>query len=326
MNSASKSYHLFRLLTIAILTIGFCLLWQLPPVSAYSGIEGESDSRQPYLVKEFTVQGAGVLKAFTVAGNIEVQRISDTDRVRVELYIERGYAIWSDSRNLDNYRINILQRGNEIIASVEQKTKNTGFFSDRMSFSYKVYLPRAMSTELKTLGGHIRLSGVRGDHMVRSNGGNIELADLAGRIGAYTSGGSIDIARSKGTIYAQSHGGNIHLKNSGGELRLKTSGGNIISTQTSGSFIARVDGGNIQAQFMEVGEGISMETTAGNIYAALPRGLGFDLFAAAPEVELDDLDDFEGERSTRKVDGRLNEGGTPVRLQTPAGKITIKIE
>lgn len=292
------------------------LAWLVLPVSA----------QQPHLVKEFTIQGAGVLKAFTVSGNIEVQHVSETDKVRVELYIERGYAIWSESRNLDNYRINVLQRGNEIIASVEQKTKNTGFFSDKMTFSYKIYLPKAMSSELKTLGGHIKLSGVRGEHLARSNGGNIELTNLTGRIGAYTSGGTVDIEQCKGTIYAQSHGGNIHINNSGGEMRLRTSGGNIISTQTSGSFVARADGGDIRAQFMEVGEGVSMETTAGNIYAGLPAGIGFDLFAAAPEVILEDMEHFYGEKSTRRVDGRLNEGGTPVRLQTPSGTITIEIE
>lgn len=325
MKSVLKSYHRYRLLQ-SLPTAVLLLTWLLFPVTGHSGTLHDSDNRQPYLVKEFTVEGAGVLKAFTVAGNIEVQQVVDTEKVRVELYIERGYAIWSESRNLDNYRINILQRGNEIIASVEQKKRNTGFFGDKMSFSYKVYLPEAMSTELKTLGGNVKLSGVRGNHMVRSNGGNIELSNLTGRIGAYTSGGNLNIIRCRGTIFAQSQGGDIHLKNSGGELRLKTSGGNIISTQTSGSFVARVDGGNIRAQFVEVGEGISMETTAGNIYAGLPSGVGFDLFATATVVELDYPGDFTGEKSRRRVDGRLNEGGTPVRLQTPTGTITIEIE
>jgi len=305
--------------------LGFLFTWAAAFSPGNSGDRRDQGDQQPYLVKEFTIDGAGVLKAFTVAGNIEVQQVSDTDRVRVELYIERGYAIWSDSRNLDNYRITILQRGNDVIASVEQKKKNTGFFSDKMNFSYKVYLPETMSTELKTLGGNVKLSGLIGEHMAKTSAGNIELTNLKGRIGAYTSSGNIDISQCKGIIMAQTQSGDIHLKGSAGEMRLKTSAGNIISTQTSGSFVARTARGDIRAQFTEVGEGISMETNLGNVYAGIPSGAGFDLFAAALYVELE-TGAFFGEKSPQEVDGRLNGGGTPLQLQAPAGTVTIEIK
>ena len=69
-----------------------------------------------------------------------------------------------------------------------------------------------------------------------------------------------------------------------------------------------------------------METTAGNIYAGLPPGIGFDLFATAERITLSDSDSFAGERNQRKLDGRLYGGGTPVRLQTQSGTVTIDIE
>lgn len=295
-------------------------------VAAYPDPECTSYVQSPYLVKEFIIDGAGVLKAFTFAGNIEVRSIRESNKVRVELYVERGYAFWSGSKNLDNYRINIFQRGNEVIASVEQKKKDIGFFSDQVTFSYKIYVPEMMSTELKTLGGHIRMSGLRGDQLAKTGGGNIQLTDLSGHIGAYTSGGTIQITRNKGTIFAQTHGGNIHVEHSEGELRLKTAGGNIISHQTSGSFVAKTEAGNIQAQFVSAGKGISIETTAGNIYAKLPSQTGFNLFATANQIDLAEAENFYGEKSTSRVEGRLNEGGIPLRLQSSSGTITIKTE
>ncbi|MDZ7693520.1 MAG: hypothetical protein U5K69_20780 [Balneolaceae bacterium] len=103
-------------------------------------------TQKPYLVKEFVLDGAGILKTYTLSGNIEVQAYStSSNKVRVELYVERGYALWSESRNLDNYRINILQRGNEVIASVEEKKRSRGLFSDKINFNFKIYVPASMS-------------------------------------------------------------------------------------------------------------------------------------------------------------------------------------
>ena len=301
-----------------------CLLL-LPLITSAAGVPEWTDHNdKPYLVKEFTVDGAGILKTYTLAGNIEVQSVSNTNSVRVELYVERGYAIWSESRNLDNYRINILQRGNEIIASVEEKKRSTGLFSDRVNFNFRIYLPERMSTELKTMGGNIRLSNVRGDQMVKTSGGNIELNNLTGKVGAYTSGGNIRIERSIGTLFAQSDGGNINIDHSEGEMRVRTAGGDITTQHTRGTFIARADGGNIKGHFTEVGQGISMETGVGNIVVELPGEAGYDITASGSDINFRPTGNFSGTLNARNVEGSLNSGGISVVLRTSSGTVTIK--
>lgn len=290
---------------------------------AYPASNLRADAQKPYLVREFTLDGAGILKTFTLSGNIEVQTYA-SNKVRVELYVERGYAIWSQSRNLDNYRINVLQRGNEVVASVEERKRSGGLFGDKISFNFKIYVPEHMSSELRTLGGNIQLRGLTGDQMAKTSGGNIILHDLKGKIGAYTTGGRIEIRNNSGTIFAQTEGGDITADRAEGELRLRTAGGNITSEHISGSFIARADAGNIHGQFYELGQGISMETSAGNIYAELPRNIGVDLTATGSLINVTDLQNFEGRKTERTIEGRLNDGGIPVQLRTSSGNITLK--
>lgn len=280
---------------------------------------------KPYLTKEFTLDGPGILKAYTVAGNIEVQSVEDSDRVKVELYLDRGYSFWSNSKNLDNYRITVIQRGNEIVSSVERKNKETGFFSDQMRFSFKVYVPKSISTELKTSGGNVTVSGLAGNHMIKTSGGNINLDGIKGKLSAYTAGGSININNSRGIIYGKTTGGNIYIDHSQGEIRLLSEGGRILAERISGTLLARLGGGDIKAQFLKVSEGISLDTGAGNIYLELPEMDGFDLVLRGTEIILPADLRVDGYKSRQRVEGTVNKGGAPINLTTNYGKIELKI-
>lgn len=280
---------------------------------------------KPYLTREFTLDGPGILKAFTVAGNIEVQTIEASNKVKVEVYLDRGYSFWSNSKNLDNYRITVIQRGNEIVSSVERKSKETGFFSDQMRFSFKVYVPENMSTELKTSGGNITVSGLQGHHMIKTSGGNIELDEIKGKLAAYTAGGNININNSRGTLYAKTTGGNIKVDQSGGEIRLLSEGGRILAERISGTLLAKLGGGDIKAHFLKVSEGISLDTGAGNIYLEIPQMDGFDLVLRGTEIVLPSDLYIEGIKGRQKVEGTVKKGGAPINLTTNHGKIELII-
>lgn len=280
---------------------------------------------KPYLTREFTLDGPGVLKAYTLAGNIEVQTIQATDKVKVELYLDRGYSFWSNSKNLDNYRITVIQRGNEIVSSVERKSKETGFFSDQMRFSFKIYVPENMSTELKTSGGNVSISGLQGHHMIKTSGGNIDLDEIKGKLSAYTAGGNISINNSSGILYGKTTGGNITVDQSSGEIRLLSEGGRILAERISGTLLARLGGGDIKAQFLEVSEGISLDTGAGNIYLEIPQMDGFELVLKGTEIVLPSNLVVDGYKGMRRVEGTVKSGGAPINLTTNFGKIELKI-
>lgn len=280
----------------------------------------------PYMTREFDLDDSGMLKVFTVAGNIDIIPSSSVQKVKVELYIDRGFAFWSNASNMDNFRINMLQRGDEIIASVERKNRDTGFFSSRMSFSFRVYVPETMSTELETLGGNIVLENVHGEQLIKTSGGNIKLRDVTGQLKAYTSGGNIDIIDAQGTIYAQTEGGNISLNRSSGEFRLRTKGGRIISERISGTMLARVGGGDIRADFIRVAEGIDLHTTAGDIQLAVPDYAGYELQLEGTKVLFSDQDKVRGKITSANIRGTYKDSGPPINLQSNAGTVSLKIK
>lgn len=272
------------------------------------------------------MEGPGTLKVFTLNGNIEVETVANTEKVRVELYVDRGYAFWSNTKNLDNYRIIIIQRGSEVVASVEQKTKGTGLFSDQMTFSFKIYIPESMSSELKTSGGHVELHGAKGSHIIKTSGGNIDVRNVQGKIAAFTAGGNVDIRSSKGTIFAHTDGGNMSIDDNEGELRLRAKGGWIKAHRISGAMLAQVDGGDIEASFISISQGISLETTAGDITVFIPGYSGYDISLKGSKVEMDYSESFEGVRRSSVIEGELNKGGSTINLVTGSGTVTLETE
>jgi len=281
---------------------------------------------KPYMTREFNVSTPGQLKIFTAAGNIEVLPSSSANKVKVELYVDRGFAFWSNSNNLDNFRITMLQRGNEIVASVERKHRETSFFSGQMSFSFRVYVPEAMSTDLKTLGGKVTLRNVKGTQSIKTNGGSIEASDIKGKVEAYTSGGNIDIDDSRGTIYAQTDGGNISLNKNSGEIRLKTNGGKIIAQRISGSMLGHVGGGDIWADFIQIDQGVDLQTSAGNIHVEVPDVVGYQLLLRGTQINFSGKEKVNGEVKAGHIEGTYKDGGPPISLTTNAGAITLKMK
>lgn len=319
------SAAVFRLLCLLVIFT----ITSIDAVRGYSGVQTAAsnpadDLLEPYIVKEFDVHGAGILKAFTIAGNIEVIR-STEQKVRVELYVDRGYAFWSNTKNMDNYRIILMKRGNEVVASVEKKNRKASFFGDQMTFSYKIYVPRSISAELKTLGGNISLQGVRGNHAIKTSGGNIEVSDVSGHLQAFTSGGNIDIKNSRGTIFGQTEGGNIYVNRGEGEIRLRTSGGRIDLEQISGAMLASAGGGDIRAHFLHIAEGVSLTTSAGSIELKAPPAEGYDLVLRGSRVNFNSGSEFKGRHNNRIVEGSYKKGGVPINLSTNSGNVTLKI-
>lgn len=277
------------------------------------------------MTKEFEVSDPGMLKVFTTAGNIDVIPSSSTKNVKVELYIDRGFAFWSNANNLDNFRITMMQRDNEIVASVERKKRGAGFFSDRMNFSFRIYVPQSMSTDLKALRGNIRLEKVHGEQAIKTGEGNISLQNVTGQLKAYSSGGNIDIKDSQGTIFVQTEGGNITLDRSSGEFRLRTNAGDIISERISGTMLARVGSGDIRADFMRIGEGINLEASTGDIELSVPDHTGYELLLKASEISFSDLENVQGSINSGSIKGTYKDSGPPINLQTNMGTIRLNI-
>lgn len=312
--------------------LGIQLLVAVSNLQAQPFYQNKNDIAQrtagdPILTKEYYVDKGSKINIFTHSGNIEVISVRNSRKVRIALYAERGFSFWPTGNSLDDYRIINLKRGNEIISSVEHKSKHkSSFWSSQTTFSYKIEVPESISTNLKTLNGNVSIQDLIGKQILKASSGNISLENIEGYVEAYSSAGNIEINESEGRIFARADGGNINISDTKGEIRLKIHGGKIVSSGITGSMVAVVNAGDINASFDRVGEVINLQANAGNINLVVPRTAGYGLTARGSSVSLDRNGIFEGTYSQRMAEGSINGGGIPVYLTAIAGTVTFELK
>lgn len=306
------------------------LLWALLVATFFATVVTAAPYQkddQPYLTKEFTLSGAGNLDVQTSGGSISVIA-HEGNKVKVEMYLRKG------SRNLkagdkaarellEDYRLDISQSGNRVLALAERKSQGWMNGSNNSSISFTVYVPKEMETNLKTSGGSVNLEGVRGKQVLQTSGGSIGLENIEGQTKARTSGGSIHVERFAGILDAHTSGGSIHLEDSKGELTVHTSGGSIDIDNVEGSIDASTSGGGIHANLLALTNHVKLHTSGGSINAVLPSGLGLDLDLKGNRVNTK-LQNFNGEAEKDRIRGSMNGGGIPVVMSTSGGNVNVE--
>ena len=281
----------------------------------------------PYLTKTFTLSGPGNLEVETSGGSIDVVGTTG-NQVTVEMYVKPngGWSLFGSDDDdieeaLEDYKIDIRQDGSKVIATAERQGSNWG--NSKVSISFKVMVPNAMSCNLSTSGGSIRAAEVEGTHNIHTSGGSLNFDRLSGTTEARTSGGSIKVNDYQGKLDAYTSGGSIRVDGSEGEALFKTSGGSINLENIRGSLEARTSGGSIRADVEELGEFLTLRTSGGGITATIPGGQGLDLDLSGNRVNTK-LVNFTGESDKDSINGSVNGGGVPVNLHTSGGSVTLE--
>ncbi len=259
---------------------------------------------------------------------------------------------------LKEYDLVVRREGNTVVATAKQKDRNSFDWKQGLSISFRVYTPATFTTDLKTSGGSIRLASLAGEQNFSTSGGSIKVRDLMGKIHGRTSGGSIEasncsdeveLTTSGGSIKAERMMGNVRLKTSGGsisltdlngtiaaatsgggiradgikgELDASTSGGSIRMQNLAASVKARTSAGSIEADFNQLGEFISLSTSAGSVRVNMPLNKGVDLDLRGNRVSIP-LKNFTGNQEKDRVQGSLNGGGIPVKLTASSGSVYV---
>lgn len=261
----------------------------------------------------------------------------------------------------ENYDLTISVSNNKLTAIAKQKDRNIDW-KRALSISFYVYVGSDVSTDLITSGGNIRLADLNGTQDFTTSGGNLELDNLGGKIMGRTSGGNIHLSNLKDDIDLTTSGGNIHAENSTGKIRLSTSGGSVhlkhlkgdikattsggnidgesisetLDTHTSGGNVTLRDlscsletstsGGNISVAIKELGQYVTITNSSGNIDLEMPSGKGLDLRLRGDKIKTTTLNNFSGSVEEGKIDGKLNGGGTQVKVNAGGGKINLTLK
>jgi DUF4097 and DUF4098 domain-containing protein YvlB len=213
------------------------------------------------------------------------------------------------------------------IARVTARRKYESGWSHRLSVHFEIEVPTETRTELRTGGGSITLSGLRGGADVKTSGGSIEATGLNGNLEAHTSGGSIHLREVTGDARVETSGGAIDVDALDGSLQAHTSGGGIRINRVSGYVEAKSSGGPIRATYSPGNRhGGELETSGGSIEVTLDpsANLNLDASTSGGSVSSDLPVRVVGTVSHSSMHGTIGSGGEELRLHTSGGSIHIR--
>jgi hypothetical protein len=248
------------------------------------------------------------------------------------------------------YELNISTDNNQLSVTAKNKYNNVER-KKQLSISYKIFVPQNVSTDLATSGGGINLSNLSGTQQFTTSGGGLTLTKLSGKINGRTSGGGINIADSKddinlntsgggitaercigdmvlntsggslrlsdlkGIIKATTSGGGVHANNINGELITHTSGGSIDLDNITASIDASTSGGSLRVSLKEVGKYVKLSSSGGNVNLDMPGNKGLDLDLHASRIRTEGLNNINGTKSDKNINGTYSGGGIPVSVR-----------
>ena len=324
--------------------------------------------KTPLVTKSLTADNIKSILSETSGGSISVTGVNASE-AKIEVYVVPNNYRKNDlseseirERMANEYKLTIETGNNKLTAIAEPKDKKMDW-KKALNFSFRIFVPRNVSTDLSTSGGSISLKNLSGDLKFRTSGGSLNVEDVGGKIDGRTSGGSIHLENSKADeVELATSGGSIDARNSEGKLRLTTSGGSLnlrdlkgdikattsggsidgrnvygeLVTHTSGGSVRLEDlycsletstsGGNIDVSMKEPGQYVRIDNSGGNIDLELPKGKGLDLNLSADKVKTDHMENFSGKMEEDKVEGKLNGGGALVKVNAGGGRIYLKLK
>ncbi len=325
----------------------------------------QNNNQQPYLNKPFANAAIKNVNVKTSGGSIMVSGGNASD-AHVEVYINANNNNQDLSKeelveDLKNYDLNISLNGNELEVSAKAKNNFNFNWKKSLSISFKIYVPKEVSTNLTTSGGSIKLSNLNGEQNFTTSGGSLNIDQLNGLVKGRTSGGSINVTNSKsnidlrtsggsitaadcqGTISLSTSGGSLHLANLNGTINARTSGGGITGDHISGELITGTSGGSINltemacsletstsagsthVQMEKLGKYIKINGSVGHVDLQLPSGKGLDLDLHGNRISTNVTSNFNGEKDDSRMVGKLNGGGIPVTVSTSIGGINVRM-
>ncbi|MGA2810931.1 MAG: energy transducer TonB [Candidatus Acidiferrum sp.] len=212
---------------------------------------------------------------------------------------------------------------------------------------------------LRSGGGHIRAGKIGGRAELETEGGNITVNHADNFVNVRTGGGQIDFGEVRGSVRAQTAGGGIRIMYVSGPMNVESNGGSICLTRVASAVQAATTDGTITAWInpdsapdagSAVGPGLraarsdatvrlagasQLASRNGDIVVFLPRNLAVTIDAlvasgdvhriiADPAIHLALQAAEDHTAGSVHAIATLNGGGTPLKLRTTSGNISLQ--
>lgn len=209
--------------------------------------------------------------------------------------VEMRAVKWVSSynkRRVDNFfprlRLNIKESPGRLSIEVE-------YPKDRSNIEFKVdfelYVPKMVYLDIYSRNGEVEIEEIEGAAKVNARNGNIELKDIKGKMEIYSRNGHVD------------------MTDVCGPLEVETRNDDIIV-----AFCQAPLEGKVKAY-----------SRNGRIKISFPQELSADILIATDNGEINTHFPIEitGRIKKGRLEGKINKGGVPVRLETRNGNIDI---
>ncbi|MGD8412931.1 MAG: DUF4097 family beta strand repeat-containing protein, partial [Candidatus Latescibacterota bacterium] len=236
--------------------------------------------------------------------------------------------------------------GNTLVIDTDERSWSTNWWggSGRGSILLTVVVPKKFDIEAGTSDGDIEAGGFDGSFELKSSDGDIKVDRLEGPlVHLGTSDGDVEvddiesdditIRTSDGDlVIGRLVGSSVELKTSDGDVNAdmikaatisaRSSDGDVMLTVSGSQLVAKTSDGDLTV--VVDGEiALDLTTGDGDITIRAPKDFGAMLDLKGEHVTLGGKVALEGEVSTRRVNGRLGDGGPEVRVRTGDGDITV---
>ncbi len=266
---------------------------------------------EEHLNKQFTVKPGGKLVVDVDFGSIDVTT-SPTSTVSVDAFrkVQRGGKA-DEEAFLRDRPVTISQDGDTITVQARAKSKEGWSWrgSQRTEGKYTISVPAEFNAQVKTSGGSIAITDLKGEVKAKTSGGNLKLTRVRGPLDGNTSGGNVRVTGCQGALSVHTSGGNIDVENAVGKVEATTSGGHVAARLASA-----------------VSDDVVLKTSGGNVTLRVPEKSAFDLDASTSggSVNSDLPVSTAGKPKRTHLKGPVNGGGKEVVLRTSGGNIQVK--
>ena len=229
---------------------------------------------------------------------------------------------------LRQIKVEGVQQGNALRLRTIRREPRRG----NCGAKYILRVPKKMMLEgIVSSNGGIRVENIVGNARLQSSNGSIKIRSVEGNLEAKTSNASIDVSSLIGDFVGRT---------SNGSIRVDGLQGGFAATTSNSSITARVEklaeGRRVQADSSNgsidlslpdyKGQAMDLDTSNSGIVLRLPSKLNADLRASTSNSSVSS--EFEmtmtGAISKTRMDGKIGNGGGPIRLTTSNGSIRLQ--
>lgn len=289
--------------------------------SSFSWNSKNTDSDKGAIISTFSADKAKLVEISTDRGHIN---LTGYDGQQVLMKVKASKPNMSEEDIYQHFDVMNITSDDKIVLRIKKKDSGWMDGSD-FGLVISAQIPRGKNVVVHTAGGHITSEGVDAVLDLKTNGGHITIKGNHGPVKAITSGGHLNCDNIDGNAELITKGGHINVENCKGKLLAHTYGGHVNLTRVKGKIDAKTNGGNVNATLVAFNQDASFETYAGQVDVKLPSNFSGLLDVQGSKVGLSGASSFQGEKSSRVIEGYVGNRNHKLVARSSIGTVNIAV-